>query len=278
MKSQVKSLAFDNDSEWLKWRQTGIGGSDAPIIVGLSRFKRPFELFLEKTGRKKLPAQNKAMLHGVSNEAKARDAYTLATGSFMPPANIESSERDFLHASLDGYDPDAGLILEVKAPWDISDHLCAKEGQVPEHYYPQLQHCMAVAGVAKGHYWSWFGDGDQVLVEVPFDDNYWTTELFPAEQEFWDRVQKNEYPLPQGKEERTDTEYLCAEHELYDALAMRSVVDERIRRARVKVERLLTAEITTGKLLEATFTHRKAGTVKAFTRAESLNLSFRRIR
>lgn len=278
MKSQARLLTFDNDLQWLNWRQTGIGGSDAPIIMGISRFKRAFDLFLEKTGRRKLSKRNQAMNHGVANEAKARDAYTLETGHFMPPANLESTHKDWLHVSLDGYDPELDLILEVKVPWDISDHLYAKEGQVPEHYYPQLQHAMAVAGVSNAHYWSWWGEGDGVLIEVPFDDTYWAKELYPAEEEFWGWVTSKEYPLPKGEEQRTDEEYLKVEREVYESLAMRTIADERFRSSRAKLQRLAKAEVTTGKLLQATWTYRKSYFVPASTRSESLNIGFRRIK
>ena len=36
--------------EWLDWRKKGIGSSDAPIIMGVSPWKTPFELWEEKTG------------------------------------------------------------------------------------------------------------------------------------------------------------------------------------------------------------------------------------
>jgi putative phage-type endonuclease len=38
-------------AEWLEVRKTGIGGSDAAAAVGLSPYKSPLELWLEKTNR-----------------------------------------------------------------------------------------------------------------------------------------------------------------------------------------------------------------------------------
>lgn len=38
-------------SEWLQERAKGIGGSDAGIILGVNKFRTPFELWLEKTGQ-----------------------------------------------------------------------------------------------------------------------------------------------------------------------------------------------------------------------------------
>ena len=45
----TKSLSRD---EWLSVRNKGVGGSDAAVAVGLSQYKSPLELWLEKTGRK----------------------------------------------------------------------------------------------------------------------------------------------------------------------------------------------------------------------------------
>ena len=36
---------------WLKMRNTGIGGSDASVIVGLNKWKSTFKLWMEKTGQ-----------------------------------------------------------------------------------------------------------------------------------------------------------------------------------------------------------------------------------
>ena len=35
--------------EWLKERQRGIGGSDVGAILGVNKWKTPFEVYLEKT-------------------------------------------------------------------------------------------------------------------------------------------------------------------------------------------------------------------------------------
>src|SRR5215469_84322 len=273
-----KLITFENGSDWQKWRLKGLGGSDAPIIMGVSRFKGRFELWQEKTGQRKPKAQNEAMQRGTENEPKARDGYTLATGNFMPPAFVEAADsRSWLRASLDGLDPDGSTLLEVKCPYDVHDHLTAREGSVPEQYYPQIQHCMAVAGVPKAHYWSWWEDNG-VLLEVSFDESYWTTKLLPAEEEFWGFVESKKYPIPTGSESREDDEYLAIERDVYEALAMRTVAEDRLRAAKAKLEPLLKASITKGKYLEAVWAFRKGGVVPSFTRNDSLSLSFRRIK
>ena len=34
--------------KWLKFRNLGIGGSEAAVIVGMNKWKSPFQLWLEK--------------------------------------------------------------------------------------------------------------------------------------------------------------------------------------------------------------------------------------
>ena len=37
--------------EWLELRKNGIGGSDAAAVCGISRYKSPVELWMEKTDK-----------------------------------------------------------------------------------------------------------------------------------------------------------------------------------------------------------------------------------
>ena len=38
----MKSTKKMTKEEWLKWRSTGIGGSDVATICGLNKYKSPF--------------------------------------------------------------------------------------------------------------------------------------------------------------------------------------------------------------------------------------------
>lgn len=42
---------LQNTQEWEKFRLQKIGASDAPIIMGVSPWKTPFQLWLEKQGK-----------------------------------------------------------------------------------------------------------------------------------------------------------------------------------------------------------------------------------
>ena len=37
--------------DWLEYRKQGIGGSDASVVCGISRYQSPVELWMNKTGQ-----------------------------------------------------------------------------------------------------------------------------------------------------------------------------------------------------------------------------------
>ncbi len=48
----TENMPYD---DWLEHRKQGIGGSDAAVVCGISRYKSPVELWLDKTNQ--IPAQ-----------------------------------------------------------------------------------------------------------------------------------------------------------------------------------------------------------------------------
>ena len=45
-----KSTLDMSHQEWLEDRKRGIGGSDVATVLGLNKYKSPYQLWLEKTG------------------------------------------------------------------------------------------------------------------------------------------------------------------------------------------------------------------------------------
>lgn len=69
--------------EWLSVRGNGIGSSDAAVAVGISPFKSPLELWLEKTGRQPAPdlAANDAVFWGTTLEHIIATVYAERNGA-----------------------------------------------------------------------------------------------------------------------------------------------------------------------------------------------------
>ncbi len=175
-----------NTPEWIAWRASGIGGSDASKVIGVNPWCTPYQLYLEKTGRAEGPKMNPAMQRGVDLEPHARRAYEEFTGNTMPPKCYE----DGIHlASLDGINFSGDLILEIKCPGEAA-HLKALQGEIPDYYMAQMQHCMMVTGAKQCHFWSYRPEcegSEQALIVVDRDDDY-IAKLRHAEIEFWECV------------------------------------------------------------------------------------------
>lgn len=180
------------EQNWHDWRKKGIGASDAPIIMGVSPWKTPYQLWLEKTGKVKSDKNgNWATQRGHDLEPKARAQYELETGNNCPPRLVEYALAPYIRASLDGFDREKNIVLEIKCP-GAADHSKALAGEVPEKYYPQLQHQLLVTGANCAHYYSFDGEKG-VLIEVKPDISY-CSKLFLKLEKFWNLVQTDTPP------------------------------------------------------------------------------------
>ncbi|MFO7685079.1 MAG: YqaJ viral recombinase family protein [Desulfobacterales bacterium] len=171
--------------EWLSWRRGGIGASDAPVVMGLSPWQTDQELLLLKTGQQVERPANGAMLRGKRLEPLARLAYVQHTGIDVAPVCVQSQEHSWLRASLDGLSTDNRHVVEIKCPGE-RDHSLAASGSVPEKYFPQLQHILAVTGLAEIFYWS-FRFEHTALLKVERDEAF-ISRLLEKEIDFWTRV------------------------------------------------------------------------------------------
>ena len=135
--------------DWLEYRKQGIGGSDVSVVCGISRYKSPMELWMEKTDQ--LPPQEAgdAAYWGSQLEAIVRAEFTKRTGIEVKQIKqlLQSEEYPFMLANLDGVCdvPDIGpCIFEAKtaSAFKVGEW----EDTIPDEYQLQVQHYMAVTG------------------------------------------------------------------------------------------------------------------------------------
>jgi putative phage-type endonuclease len=179
-------LDFEQSTEeWLAWRRGGIGASDAPVVMGLSPWQTEGELLRLKTGQRAERPANDAMQRGKRLEPVARLAYVNHTGIDVEPVCVQSRRHPWMRASLDGLSADGRHVVEIKCPGE-KDHRLAASGSVPEKYYPQLQHILAVIGLEEIYYWSFRLD-HTVRLKVERDEPF-IAALTEKEVAFWARV------------------------------------------------------------------------------------------
>jgi len=170
---------------WLENRKNFIGSSDAAVIMETSPWMTPYQLWEEKLGLRELVPSNSAMERGKAMEPVARKAFEKEVGYDVFPQVLYHPTQSFMMASLDGLSLDGEGAVEIKCPGAYT-HAIAVGGEIPECYYPQLQHQLAVTGLPEMSYWSYDGENGVHLV-VHRDDAY-IEKLIAKEREFWECV------------------------------------------------------------------------------------------
>jgi len=182
-------------SQWLMWRRAGLGASDAPVIMGIYTYKTPFQLWEEKLGRECQEKKNQFILDkGHTIEKRARLLYEILNDKPMPPALVEYAKMPFLRASLDGYDAEKNIILEIKYVGKKELQEIRDSGKIPERYYPQVQHQLLVTGAKCVDFFAYNDELDSYTLVKCEPDNDYIHLLVEKEREFWQLVQKQTAP------------------------------------------------------------------------------------
>ena len=194
-----------DEKKWLDARREGIGGSDASVIVGLNRWKSPFQLWLEKTGRaapEDLGGNEYVYWGKVLEEAVAQRFCELTGKKVQRRGLLQMDEYPFILASVDRMVVGENAGLECKT----CNGFAAKEwedDEVPTAYYVQCQHYMMVTGCERWYIAVLIGGNHFVWKEIPRNDNEIDL-LLQAEIDFWHKVEAGIMPEVDGSESCKD--------------------------------------------------------------------------
>lgn len=182
--------------EWLAARRQGIGGSDAAAVLGLSKWKTPLQVYLDKRGEAAEIPDNEAMLWGRALEPVIRQQYAERTGRavLMPDGILRHPAHGFMLANLDGMTEDR-RVVEIKTARTAQNWGEAGSDEVPQDYLLQVQHYMAVTGFEVADVAVLIGGSDFRIYEVPADRELQEM-LIDAEAAFWRAVEQGIPPEP----------------------------------------------------------------------------------
>lgn len=202
--------------QWLEYRKGGLGGSDAPAVLGMSLFSTPYTVWLEKTRRTEPDdlSDNEAVYWGTVLEDDIASEFAKRHPDMIVRRKkgiMQSIERPWQFATVDRVTQDSQGrrgILEIKtagahrsSDWD--------EG-VPDYYIAQPTHYLAVSGYD-------FFDvavliGGQKYREFHYErDEEDIAALNEREQEFWEEyVLKDVPPMVTGS--KADSDALFGQH------------------------------------------------------------------
>jgi len=175
-------------NEWREWRHNGIGASDASTIMGENRFKSASQLLNEKRGPAQDYGQNAAMARGTELEPEARRLYIEKTGKAVRPICLQSTRYDWLRASLDGFAINHDAVVEIKCG-QSAYRTAFQTGSVPDYYYGQMQHILAVTGLDSLDFWCYWPGCPALLIPVQRNESY-IQRLLEKELEFWNLVRQ----------------------------------------------------------------------------------------
>jgi putative phage-type endonuclease len=181
--------------EWLKWRRGGLGSSEIATLMGESDYDdTPRTIWKRKKGLLAEKEVNKAMQEGTDFEPRARAIYELERGYVCLPESFQHPDIPWARASLDGFNSERQLILEIKCN-GREKYAQAKAGQVPPCYRAQIQWQLFVTGAREVHFISLDPEtkADIAVVEVKPDYAYWER-MIKVASEFWVYVETNTMP------------------------------------------------------------------------------------
>lgn len=225
---------FASLDEWLEGRRHGIGASDAPTVLGLTKRHSPLALYHEKKGLE-LPEERagraRLLQMGLLMEPVAAGLFELEvpTVSLVQNRPIawpnayhleRSTVQPWLTCTVDRWGQDkelplpepssgaspadmiaAGVVpVELKnvSVWAAQDWLDL--GEVPLAYQVQVQHQMAVTGAQRGYVAAIIGGVDFKWARIERDDAFIAL-LLPQLEQFWDRLQRDDPPPADGLED-----------------------------------------------------------------------------
>ena len=130
-------------------RNKGIGASDAPVIAGLSPWRTPVDLWLEKLGRGVPQEVSLPMRAGTALEGLIIDAFCEQTGMTVLDRQTRFVDPAWpvRWATVDGITTD-GAMVEAEMTQDDEGWGEPGTDQIPAHYIAQVQHGARLRRVA----------------------------------------------------------------------------------------------------------------------------------
>ena len=188
-----------SELEWLELRKTGIGGSDAGAVAGVSPYSSPMKVYRDKTSKEVELVSSEQLRVGKDLEAYVADRFCEATGKKVRKSNYMYRNEDYpwMIADVDRLVVGEDAILECKTCNAYGASAWA-DGKVPETYVCQCYHYMAVTGKKTCYIACLIMGKEFVYRKIEWDDELINT-LIRIEKEFWqNNVKKGIMPPADG--------------------------------------------------------------------------------
>jgi len=247
----AKFTPVEQDKEpekWLELRTTGIGGSDAGAIMGLNKYASPLTIYLSKKNVEGFKGNAATEWgHILEDPIRKKAAEELGIEIISVPGMYTSNDIPYMNANIDGLCHAenqvtiGGETVEGLGGFEIKTSSRGEgfsEDEIPDSYYCQVQHYMAVTNLPWFILTAFFMNTKKARhYVIRRNDDFIYSRLLPAEKDFWENyVLTNNPPEPLGIDSESeytanlniaDTVELDAETE--DLIAQRMEVQQQIK-------------------------------------------------
>lgn len=204
-------------TDFQKERQSGIGSSDMPAILGISPWRSPVDVYLDKIGERPVSEVSAAMRVGLKLEPLIASEYVELTDSLL-----NENETFFRHPDHDWFithpdrfvidsNGDLDRLVELKSVGPYMAHLWGEPGtdEVPEYYIVELQHRLEIIhemfGIEYADIAAFFrGPAETKIYTVKYDPELGKLMLDRAKTFWFDHVKKQQPPAMDGSPAATE--------------------------------------------------------------------------
>lgn len=183
-------------------RRLSIGSSDIGCILGVSTFKSPTILYLEKRGELEPAGESEYQRWGQILEEPIAREYTHRTGTKLKRRNKTQRHKlyEWMTSHIDREAIGRRLIVEVKAHgiWGAKEFGDEGSDQVPHSHMAQVNWQMGICDIPQTDFAVLIGGQKFCQYHVDYDKELFAMMLAHAE-EFWARVQEGRPPEPESE-------------------------------------------------------------------------------
>jgi putative phage-type endonuclease len=214
--SHISTTGMEYEA-WQKKRMDSLGGSDAGAVMGMNNFASPLTLYVQKKGLVPASEMSRAAKRGKILEPVIRQI----TIEDFPQLVIKPVPFMFFHpvypfmsANIDGIirAPDVVNVRredilgvgghEIKS---TKTNYGWGEDEIPDSYYCQVQHYMAVLGLPWFMVSVYILDSEEVRHYIIRRNAEFADKLIVAEKDFWENyIEKSVMPAPIGIDNEDD--------------------------------------------------------------------------
>ncbi len=200
------NIEVQSRESWLRDRESGVGASESPAVLGVSTYTSAFKLWCEKTGNADPDdlSSVECIQWGNLLQTPILTGFTRKTGRECVEHNqfqiVRDNEYPWLIGTPDGFqtskEHDGTGVVEIKNV----DAAMAREwkDEPPLAFQVQLQHAMRVTGLEWGSLVALVGGNRLVYFDFDRDERFIHEALIPRVKDFWECVTEKRPPEVDG--------------------------------------------------------------------------------